>query len=315
MTNIWNDFHRFIPYGAIMDLIDGLRAFTATAETGSFTAAAERLGISNRLSSKYVAELEARLGVRLLARTTRRIGITAAGEALLARAPALLDELDEMLGEVREDGRGFSGTLRISAPVTFGEKYLTEMLARFAAPHPELTIDLRLDDAFTDLAAGGIDLAFRIGDEAGASLKRRRLGRIRAAIVAAPGYLAAHGTPERPEDLAAHACIVDTNRADPTRWTLVHDGAPVTVRVPTRFMVNSAQGARDLALAGRGVAYCPRFVLGDDLATGRLVALLPGYESLGHPISALWLGARTVPRKLRALIDFAAEDIRRAGMG
>lgn len=298
-----------------MDLLDGLRAFVAVAETGSFTAAATRLGISNRLSSKYLAELETRLGTRLMQRTTRRVGLTPAGERLLARAPALLDDLDALLAEVTEDTRGFSGTLRISAPVTFGERYVQDMLSRFAAPHPGLTIDLRLNDAHVDLAAGGIDLAFRIGDTAGAALKRRRLGAIRSVLVASPDYLARHGAPAHPADLAQHACIIDTNRADPLRWQFLWAGEALRVTVASRFLVNSAQVARDLALRGQGIAYCPVFVLDDDLAAGRLVRLLPGCEGPPHPLSAVYPGGRSLPRKLRALIDFALADLRARGLG
>lgn len=314
MERMWNDFPHFVPYRT-MDLIDGLRAFVATAESGSFTGAATRLGMSNRLTSKYVAELEARMGVRLLQRTTRQVGLTPSGETLLARAPALLDELDAILAEVTDDRQGLSGTLRISAPVTFGEKYVQGMLSRFAAPHPRLTIDLRLSDAFVDLAAEGIDLAFRVGDVAISSMTRRKLGTIRSRLVASPGYLARHPAPQTPDDLRDHACIVDTNRADPARWRLSRGDENVTVQVPTRFMVNSAQVARDLAVAGDGIAFCPDFVLGDDLEAGRLVQLLPGHEAPAHPVSALWLEGRTLPRKTRALIDFAVEDIRRGDMG
>ena len=131
-----------------MDIVDELRAFVATAQTGSFTAAAGHLGISNRLTSKYVAELEARLGTRLFQRTTRKVGLTPAGEDLLARAPALLDDLDEVLAGVAEGSRSLSGMVRVSAPVTFGEVYVGAMLGRFAQANPGLVIDLRLDDSF-----------------------------------------------------------------------------------------------------------------------------------------------------------------------
>ncbi|MCA1335845.1 LysR family transcriptional regulator [Pseudooceanicola marinus] len=295
-----------------MDLIDGLRAFVATAETGSFTAAADRLGLSNRLTSKYVAELEERLGTRLLQRTTRRVGITPAGETLLARAPALLGEMEAMLQSVTEDSRGFSGTLRISAPVTFGEVYVAGLLARFAAPHPELTIDLRLSDAYVDLAAEGVDLAFRVGDTAIPSLKRRRLGQIGSLAVAAPAYLEEHGTPETPQDLAGHQCIADTNRADPARWVFLHEGQEVVAPIASRFLVNSARAARDMAEAGRGIAYCPRFILTQALEAGRLVPLLPGYEGLPHPLHVAYLEGRALPPKLRALIDFAVKDVHQA---
>jgi len=294
-----------------MDLIDGLRAFVATAQSGSFTAGAERLGISNRLASKYVAELEARLGVRLLARTTRRVGVTPAGEEILARAPALLDDFDALLASVSEEAGGFSGVMRISAPVTFGEVYVKDLLARFAAPHPRLVIDLRLSDAFVDLAGEGIDLALRIGRPEVAVLKLRRLGEIEGILVAAPDYLARAGTPAAIRDLAHHACIIDTNRRQPTRWAF---DSGESVAVTGRFFVNSAQVARDLAVAGEGIAFCPRFVLGDALATGRLVQVLPGVASGKTPLNAVWLEGRTLPRKLRAFIDFARADLRAQGI-
>ena len=314
MAIIWNDFLHFVLNRSGMDVIDGLRAFVATATTGSFTSGAEQLGMSNRLTSKYVAELEARLGVRLLQRTTRRVGVTAAGEELLARSPALLDEFDAMLANVSEGTKGYSGTLRISAPVTFGEVYVSDLVSRFAASHPGLTIDLRLNDAYVDLAAEGIDLAFRIGQTAISSLKRRKLGEIHSFAVAAPDYLARHGALRTPADLVQHVCIVDTNRADAARWTFQADGTDLAVTVPTYFMVNSARVARDLAVRGHGIAYCPDFSLGDDLERGRLVRILPGYEAAANPISAVYLEGRTLPRKVRALIDFALEDVQRSGL-
>ncbi|WBL34181.1 LysR family transcriptional regulator [Sinirhodobacter sp. HNIBRBA609] len=292
-----------------MDLLEGIRAFVATAQTGSFTAAAERLGVSNRLTSKYVAELELRLGVRLLQRTTRKVGLTPAGEDLLARAPVLLDELDDLVAGLGEDGRGLSGVLRVSAPVTFGEVFVQDMLRRFAEPHPDLTIDLRLSDRFVDLATEGIDLAFRIGVPRVSALRARKLGEVCSRIVASPDYLARNGAPEHPADLTSHACILDTNRAAASRWELLDAGQVVPVEVKGRFLVNSARAARDLALAGCGIAFCPDFVLADDLAQGRLVALLPGYESPRRPLNAIYLDGPVLPRKVRALIDFAVREL------
>ena len=299
-----------ISFGMAMDLIDGLKSFVATAQSGSFTAAADRMGISNRLTSKYVAELEDRLGVRLLQRTTRRVGLTPAGEALLDRAPALLDEIDQLMADVSRDSRGFSGRLRISAPVTFGEVYLQDMLRRFGAPHPGLTIDLRLDDSHVDLASAGIDLAFRIGEPAVSTLKARRLAMISSHLVASPDYVARRGAPERPSDLANHTCLIDTNRRNAYRWGFHGPEGDETVTVRGRFMVNSSQVARDLAVAGEGIALCPRFALRDDLESGRLVALLPGYEKPRSPLSVVYLEGRSLSQKLRALIEFAGKDIR-----
>lgn len=211
-----------------MDLIDELKAFVATAQTGSFTAAASQLGVSNRLTSKYVAELEERLGVRLLQRTTRKVGLTPAGEDLLARAPALLDDLDDLIGEISEGSRGFAGVIRISASVTFGETYVTGMLERFGQRNPSLSFDLRLSDRHVDLAGEGIDLAFRMGRVDTQSLKARKLGSFSSLLVASPDYLARRGTPREPADLVQHDCIIDTNRRSPRRWSFGSGDAETT---------------------------------------------------------------------------------------
>ncbi|WP_299842722.1 LysR family transcriptional regulator [uncultured Paracoccus sp.] len=295
-----------------MDLIDALKAFVATAQTGSFTAAAGQLGVSNRLTSKYVAELEARLGVRLLQRTTRKVGLTPAGADLLARAPALLDDLDELIGEVSEGSKGFSGVIRVSAPVTFGEIWVSGMLERFARPHPALSFDLRLNDRHVDLASEGIDLAFRMGQSQTQSLKARRLGRFQSMVAASPDYLARRGMPQGPADLAAHDCIIDSNRRSPRRWVLGEGKGVSEVVVSGRFQVNSARAAVELAVRGQGLAFVPRFALHDALAAGLLRPVLPDHPGEAIPLSAVYLEGRVLPRKIRALIDFAAEDIRQA---
>lgn len=293
-----------------MDIVDELRAFVATAQTGSFTAAAHQLGVSNRLTSKYVAALEQRLGARLLQRTTRKVGLTPAGEDLIARAPALLDDLDELLGSVAEGSRGLTGVIRISAPVTFGEVYVTGMLARFARQNPDLTLDLRLDDRYVDLASDGFDLAFRIGRSEMLSLKTLRLGTFSSLLVASPDYVRAHGKPGSPEELADHTCIVDTNRRVPHRWIFVRNGVETNVQIHGRFQVNSARAAMDLAIGGLGIANIPRFALSNAIETGSLVPLLEEFGGDSGPVSAAYLEGRALPRKIRALIDFAAEDIR-----
>ncbi|PUB14221.1 LysR family transcriptional regulator [Yoonia sediminilitoris] len=293
-----------------MDLTDELKAFVATAQTGSFTAAAVQLGVSNRLTSKYVAELERRLGVRLFQRTTRKVGLTPAGEDLLTRAPALLDDLDDLLAEVAEGSRGFSGVIRISAPVTFGELYVVGMLRRFAEGHPGLTFDLRLSDSYADLARDGIDLAFRIGRSEMLSLKERKLGELRSLLVASPAYLTKQGRPEHPRDLAHHACIIDTNRRAPRRWVFHKGEGHLEAQVQGRFHVNSARAAVELAANGLGIAYAPRFAICDGLSAGTLVELMEAYAGDTTAVNAVYLEGRALPRKIRALIDFAVEDIK-----
>jgi len=292
-----------------MDLVDGLKAFVATAQTGSFTEAADNLGISNRLTSKYVAELENRIGARLLQRTTRKVGVTPAGLELLARAPALLAELDDMLGMVAKESRGLSGLLRISAPVTFGEIYIKDLLSCFVARYPEIAIDLRLDDAYVDLAADGFDLAFRIGTSRNSSLKVRKLGTITSRVVASPDYVSKNGAPESPQDLLNHVCIMDTNRRDPS-WIFVNGEDQIIINPSRHFMVNSARVARDWAINGCGIALCPDFVLARAIADGRLVPLLESYGKETHSYNVIYLEGNILPHKVRALIDFALEYVK-----
>lgn len=297
-----------------MDIVDELRAFVATAQTGSFTGAAEQLGVSNRLTSKYVAELEARLGIRLFQRTTRKVGLTPAGADLLARAPALLDDLDTLLAEVSEGSKGFSGVIRLSAPVTFGELYVVGMLERLGRENPDLMFDLRLSDQFSDLASEGIDLAFRLGRSAMQSMKTRKLGTFRSTLVASPAFLERYGTPQHPSDLNQLPCIIDTNRLTPRRWTFTKGTETFEASVQGRFQVNSARAGVELALQGVGIAYPPRFAIGSAIESGGLVPLLEDYDVESGPISAVYLEGRTLPRKVRALIDFAVEDIKNAGI-
>lgn len=292
-----------------MDLIDGLKAFVVTAQTGSFTEAAERLGISNRLTSKYVAQLEEKIGARLLQRTTRKVGLTPLGQELLSRAPALLTELDDLLGTVSEESKGLTGLLRISAPVTFGELYINPMLSEFAAQHPHLSIDLRLNDSHVDLAAEGFDLAFRIGIPEMTTLKARKLGEVTSVLVADKEYLEKHGKPASPQDLNHHICILDSNRRDTNRWVFVKDETEYVVHPPRNFMVNNARIAKDWAKHGRGIALCPSFVFQKELEdkNGQLTRLLCEYKMASHPLCAVYLNGNVIPKKVRTLIDFSVE--------
>jgi DNA-binding transcriptional LysR family regulator len=291
-----------------MDLLDGIRVFVAAVETGSFAGAARRLGLSNKLVSKYVGQLEDRLGAQLLQRTTRRLGMTAAGERLMARAPDWLDEFDDMAADLREDRRRLTGTLRISAPLTFGEMHVQPLLLRFHRKHPDLTLDLRLSDSFVDLAAEGVDLAIRIGRLADSALIARRLGAAELVLVAARAHLDRHGTPETAEDLARHPCIRDTNMRDAGGWSLTQDGRTFQAQVDGRFLVNSARAARDLAIGGEGIAFCPDYVVCSDLSEGRLIRVLPSARAPALDIHAVHLRTRQVARRTRTFLDFLAAD-------
>jgi DNA-binding transcriptional LysR family regulator len=287
-----------------MDLVDGMRVFVASVETGSFSGAAARLGMSPKLASKYLAELEARLGVQLLHRTTRRLGLTVAGEQLMAQVPDWLDQLDAMQAALREARRGLSGTIRVSAAVTHGELVLAPLLRRFREPHPDLVIDLRLSDRFVDLAGEGIDVAIRIGRLDSSALMARKLGRIRLMLVAAPGYLGRAGRPEALEDLTRHACIRDTNLRGDGSWPLFQGERQTRIAVHGPFMVNGARVARDLAIAGEGIALCPDYVVQGSIADGRLEHVLPQVCGPQLDIHAVHLPQRRLAKRTRAFLDF-----------
>lgn len=292
-----------------MDLVDGMRVFVASVETGSFSGAAVRLGMSPKLASKYMAELEGRLGTQLLQRTTRRLGMTAAGEHLMARAPDWLSELDEMTGELREARRGLSGTLRVSAPVTHGELQVFPLIRRFRAGHPHVTIDLRLSDRFVDLAADGIDVAIRIGRLDNSALIARKLGQSSLLLVASPAHLDAAGRPETLDDIARHACIRDTNMRGDGSWPLTLEGQLHRVTVSGAYLVNSARLARDLAVEGEGMALCPDYVVQADLDSGRLEHVLPHVRGPQLDIHAVYIGQRRMARRTRAFLDFVAANL------
>ena len=298
-----------------MDLIDGLRVFVGAVETGSFSGAAQRMGLSPKLASKYIGELEARLGAQLLHRTTRRLGLTAAGEQLMQTLPGWLDQLDEMTTTLREERRGLSGTLRLSASVTHGELFLVPLLARFRSVHPDLTIDLRLSDRYVDLAAEGIDLAIRIGRLEDSALVARKLGQIGLLLVASPSYLDRAGRLGALADLTGHACIRDTNLRGDGTWPLVEQGTLQRVPVTGRFLVNSARAARDLAILGEGVALCPDYVVQHSLSQGLLEHVLPQVRGPTLEIHAVHLPQRRLARRTRALLDYLAQNLSTALSG
>ncbi len=294
----------------MMDLIDGMRAFVATVETGSFTAAANRVGISKKLVSKYVAQLEARLGVRLLHRTTRTLNLSEAGQRYFARCADLIEELDALEDTVRIRDTGLYGTLRIGAPSSFGETHVLPLIQQFQREHPDLIIDLRLSDRYINLADAGIDLTIRIGELEDSSLISRRLSVIELWAVASPTFLEEHGEPETPKDLLNFDCIRDTNlRAGPS-WPFVIDGRAQRISINGSFLVNSYVAVRELTISGAGIALCPDCVVSGDVMTGQLKRVLSGFRSSTLGINAVFLSARHMPKRTRVFLEYLVERFR-----
>lgn len=295
-----------------MDSLDGLRTFVSTVEAGSFTAAADRLGMSKKLASKYVAELEERIGVKLLQRTTRTLSLTSAGQKYYPRCVALLAEFDAMAAELREDDTGLSGTIRVSAPVTFGEMFLEADLAGFRSQHPDLTIDLRLNDRYVDLVSEGFDLALRIGSLEDSGLLSRRLNITNLIAVATPEYLEASGIPQHPSELVNHNCVRDSNFRTGTHWPFQINGQEQKIVVDGKLVVNSTTAVRNAVLRHEGIGLCPCYAVSDHIDRGTLRRLLPEFQSSQLGIQLVFTDARRLPARTRALIDYLVQNYKTA---
>ncbi len=289
-----------------MDTIVGMKTFVTVVEANSFTAAAERMDMSTALVSKYVGQLEERLGSRLLNRTTRSLVLTEIGKSYFERCRQVIDDFDELEAAIQNKGSVASGRLVLTAPVTFGEMYLASAIVDFLEQHPAITVDLRLTDRFVNLVDEGVDIAIRISELEDSTLIARRLASTRLLLCAAPSYLEEYGMPERPEDLSAHTCIVDTNFRSGAQWPFIVDGKQITTKVSSRVTVNSAAAVRMVLLKGSGISLVPGYAVGEDIKQGRLVTVLEDYEASGLGIHAVYTHHRYLATKVRAYIDFMA---------
>ena len=290
-----------------MDTIDGMRTFVAVILEGSFSGAAERLNMSPQLVSKYVGQLEDRLGVRLINRTTRRISITEAGQAYHDRCRYILAEIDEMESAVGDTAAAARGTLRINAPMTFGTMHLSNAIAEYQRTQPEVTIDLTLDDRVVDIVSEGYDVAIRIGHLQESSLVARRLAPVRLVICASPDYLAERGVPQTPHDLKDHECLRYTLSGDSTRWQFKDGDQPLEVRVDGRFVANNGDAIRIATLAGRGLSVSPAFIVGEDIRKDRLQVVLEDYEVDPMGVYAVYAHRQYLSGKVRTFVDFLGE--------
>ncbi len=275
-------------------------------DAGGFSAAARQWGRSKAAVSKYVADLEAHLGVALLRRTTRSLGLTDAGREYHRRCLELLGEIDALEATVRDARTAVRGTLRVTAPPGFASRYLSAMTTDFVARHPHVTVDLDLTHRMVDLVQEGIDVAIRLTAARDSSMIARRLGPAPVVAVASPAYLAHRGVPSTPADLRDHDCVGDANFRDQNRWRFRADGRPVVVAVTGPFRVNSPVAVRDLAIAGHGVALVPHMVASDAIAAGELVEVLAGTVALDWHIYAIYPRRRFLPSLVRAFVDHMA---------
>jgi len=282
-----------------------MRAFVAVVEANGFSSAARKSTMTKALLSKYVAQLESNLDTRLLQRTTRHVSTTEVGRAYYERCIPLLEELDELESSVQEIHAAPSGELKISAPISFAELYLVDLISEFSALHPKIRINLILTDRTVDIVEEGVDLAIRIGNLSDSNLIARQLSTMHVVASASPAYLDEYGEPQKPEDLSNHKCIIDSNFSDNARWSFIKDDSQTTVSVNYSCYVNSAIAAKELAIRDNGVTLSPIFAVGNDLKAGKLKVVLSDYEIENFGLYAVYAHRKHLSTKVRLFIEEA----------
>src|SRR5437867_1964779 len=262
-----------------MDKFLEMQTFAAVVDSGSFVKAADSLAMSKAAVSRYVADLESRLGVRLLHRTTRRLSLTEEGQVFHARCKELLSGVDEAEAEITSGNADASGLVRLNAPVTFGIRHLAPLWGEFRALHPKVALDVTLTDRVVDLVEEGYDLAIRIATLPNSTLISKRLSTTRMVLCASPQYLKERGTPRHPSELVDHAIVAYSYWSTKDEWHFDGPQGKVSVRTQPCIHTNSGDTCRAAALVHQGVILQPTFLVGEDLAAGTLVELMPEFKS------------------------------------
>lgn len=294
-----------------MDKFLEMKVFASVVDEGSFVGATERLQMSKAAVSRYVSELEGRLSVRLLNRTTRRLSMTPEGEVFYARCKTLLELLDEAESELTSKAGEAQGTVKINVPVTFGNMHLAPLWGAFIERHPKVELDVVLSDRVVDLVDEGFDLAIRIARLPSSTLISRKLASTRMVLCATPRYVRKHGKPKAPADLAHHKVLAYTYLATKDEWEFEGPDGRVTIKTRPAMYSNSGDTCRAVALSHQGVILQPTFLIGEDLRSGALVELMPGYQSLELGIYAVYPSRKHMLPKARLLIDYLVEAFRK----
>lgn len=294
-----------------MDRLEAMTAFVQVVDTGSFSRAATALRVQQSTISKRIAALEEELGRTLLQRTTRHLQVTEAGRLFYPRAVEILALYDATTGELADDG-AIRGALTVSVPVVFGQRFVIPFVRRFLERHPDVELELRFSDRYVNLVDEKIDVAIRVGTPADSSFRARTIARAGRRLVASPGYLRAHGTPKRPEDLAHHTCLRHTGVAAST-WTFERRGRTVRASVHGRFTADHSEALLALARAGFGLALLADWLVAEDVKKGRLVTVFgstrAAYRTPPAPVQAVFPPTRTgdpsaaVHPRVRAFVD------------
>lgn len=293
-----------------MDRWQEMASFLAVVDAGSFVGAADSTGLTKAAVSRQVAALEARLGVRLMHRTTRRLSLTEDGQRFAARARELMANLEEVEADVASQSTEAVGQLRINAPLTFGVRHLAPLWSRFLAQNPKLALDVSLNDRVVDLVDEGYDLAIRITNLPSSQLVSRTLASTRMIACASPSYLKRHGSPAQPADLARHRIAAYSYWSSRDEWTFTGPDGEASVRTHPFIHTNNGDTCQALALAGEAIILQPDFIVGDDLRSGALVEVLPGYLAIDIGIHAVYPSRKHLAVKTRRLVDFLVDAFR-----
>jgi DNA-binding transcriptional LysR family regulator len=292
-----------------MDRLAAMTLFVRVAELGSFSAAAQQLGIARSVVTRQIAALETHLGVKLMARSTRRLALTPAGNAYLERCRVILNLVESAETGIAEDRRSPRGLIRLSLPLTFGLKKVTPLLLEFTERYPEVSLQLDYTDRRVHLIEEGIDLSIRITLRLAPSDVARKIGEIEMRTIASPQYLARHGRPEHPSELLQHECLAYTSTGDAQTWQYVAADAPLNVPIRDRISANNGEALVAAAVQGLGITYQPDFIVEDQLKTGQVEEILASFQIPKLGIYAMLPSNRQVPHRVRVLMDFLAEQL------
>ncbi|MEH6832846.1 MAG: LysR family transcriptional regulator [Sulfitobacter sp.] len=285
-------------------LIDNIRLFLTITEKGSLVAAGREAGLSATTVSERLAALEAHYGVVLFNRTTRSLSLTDEGRTLLSGAKVVLGELEDLETRIRHGAETLSGPIRVSAPIDIGRSIVSDVISSFTSDHPAISIELLLSDGYVDIVGQGFDLALRFGAVTDSTLRTRNLGQFRRIVCAAPSYIAQHGAPKTPADLARHNCLIMRFGATLDNvWRFGSGKKPQAVTVRGNKTVNDGSLVRQWALDGHGIILKSELDVIEDVESGKLIALLEDFAPPPNPLQMMFPPGRAQPRRVRALAD------------
>lgn len=292
-----------------MDRFEGMRMFVRVAELGSFAAAAQQLNVARSVVTRQVAALETRLGIKLLARSTRRVSLTSAGAAYLEKCREILRLVAFAEADVLAEHQAPRGHIRVTLPVSYGVHRLMPLFGDFLNIHPDISLDLEFSDRHMNLIEGGFDLAIRISDRLNPGDVARKIGKTRSVIVASPDYVARHGWPEHPRDLIHHECF-GYLLASRSSWAFSVDGVLQWFPIQGRLQATSGDALLTAAIAGLGITSAPCFMADSAIQEGLLTVLLADFETAELGIHAIYPSNHYIPHRVNVLVDFLAERIR-----